>query len=85
MHGKNPTHTAKQCCTLKSEVKKQKKSCENNGKKKSSKRRYHPTQEEIHALAAFARDALKRENSEVDEELANFETMSVSGDEKDKK
>ena len=85
MHGKNPTHTTEQCRTLKREVDKQKKSRDKNGEKKSSKRGYNPSQEEIHALAAFARDALKRENSEVDEEIANFETMSVSGDEKDEK
>ena len=85
MHGKNPTHTTEQCRTLKREVDKQKKSRENNGEKKSSKRGYHPTQEEIHVLATFARVALKRENSEVDEELANFKNMPVSGDEKDKK
>ena len=58
MHGKNPTHTTKQCRTLKREVEKQKKSRENNGENKSSKLRYHPSQEEIHALAAFAKDAL---------------------------
>ena len=69
---------------LKMEAEKHKKSCE-NGEKKTSKRGYHPTKEEIHVLAAFAKDALKRENRKVDKELANFGGMSVSGDEKDEK
>ena len=70
---------------LKREVEKKKKSHENNGEKKTSKRGYHPTKEEIHALAAFSKDALKREKIKVDEELANFENMSVSGGKKDEK
>ena len=56
-----------------------------NGKNKTSKRGYHPTKEEIHTLAAFAKNTLKRENSEVNKELTNFKSMSVSGNKKDDK
>ena len=45
---------------------------------------YHPTKEEIHALAAFTKDAMKKESFDINKELANFENMSVSGNKKDK-
>ena len=43
---------------------------------------YHPTKEEIHALAAFAKDLMKKDSFDVHKELANFENMSVSGNKK---
>ena len=46
---------------------------------------YTPTKEEIHALAAFVKDSLKRENCDINKEVANFENMSVSGDKEDEK
>ena len=82
LHGKNPTHSTKQCCTLKKEAEKHKKTCK-NGERKNSKRVYNPTKEEIHTLAAFAKDAMKKEYNDVNEEFANFKNMSMSGNEKD--
>ena len=63
---------------LKKEAEKHKKSCE-NGEQKNSKCAYHPTKEKIHAIVAFAKDAMKNESFHVDKELANFEKISVSG------
>ena len=51
---------------------------------KNSKCAYNPTKDKIHALAVFAKDAMKNEYNNVNKELANFENMSVSGNEKDK-
>ena len=83
LHGHNPTHITKQCITLKKEAEKHKKTCQ-NGKQKNSKCAYNPTKDKIHALAVFAKDAMKNEYNNVNKELANFENMSVSGNEKDK-
>ena len=79
---KNTTHSIKLCKTLKKEAEKHKKSCK-NGKPKNSKRAYHPSREEIHALAAFSKDTMKKEYNNLDGELKNFENMSLSGDKKD--
>ena len=59
LHGHNSTHSTKQCRTLK-KVKKHKKDCE-NGDHKNTKRGYNPSKEDIHALAAFAKDAMAKE------------------------
>ena len=45
---------------------------------------YNPSKEEIHALAAFAKEAMAKEYKNFNKELANFENISMSGDEKDK-
>ena len=45
---------------------------------------YNPTKEEIHALAAFAKDTMAKEYKNVNKELANFENMSMSGNKQDK-
>ena len=58
LYGKNPTHTTKQCHTLKKEVEKHKKGCK-NGDHKNTKRGYNPSKEEIHLLAAFDKEQLK--------------------------
>ena len=47
----------------------------------NTKHGYNPSKEEIHALAAFAKEAMAKENKKVNEELANFENMSMSGSE----
>ena len=60
LHGHNPTHSTKQCCTLKREAEKHRKTCK-NGDHKNTKRAYTPTKEDIHALAAFAKDAMAKE------------------------
>ena len=81
MHGQNFTHKTKQCSTLKKEAKKLKKGRENGGHENGKKKReYNLSKEEIHALAAFAKDAMAKEYENVNEELKDFENMSVSGD-----
>ena len=79
--GKKTTHSTNQCRTLKKEAEKHKKTCK-NGNRKTSKPRYHPTKEDIHALATFFKDVMKKD---IDKELANFKNMSMSGDKEDKK
>ena len=83
LHGHNPTHSTKQCHTLKREAENHKKTRE-NGDRKNTKRTYTPTKEEIHPLAAFAKDTMAKEYKNVNKELANFENMSMSGDKADK-
>ena len=83
LHGHNPTHSTKQCRTLKKEAEKHQKTCK-NGKRKKSKRAYNPTKEEIHALAAFAKDAMAIKYKNINKEPENFENMSMSGNKKDK-
>ena len=80
LHGHNPTHTTEQCRTLKKEAEKHKKGSE-NGEKGRKKRNYNPSKEEIHALAAYAKQAMKKEYDNVTEELKTFENMSVSSNE----
>ena len=83
LHGHNPTHSTEQCHTLKKEAEKHKKS-RKNGDRKNTKRAYNPNKEEIHALAAFSKEAMAKECKNFNDELNNFENMSMSGDEKDK-
>ena len=54
---KKTTHGIKQCRTLKKEAEMHNKTYK-NGEQKNSKRAYNLTKEEIHALAAFAKDAI---------------------------
>ena len=79
LHGQNSTHSTEQCRTLKKEADKFKKGRE-NGDKSKNRCEYVPSKEEIHALAAFAKEQMAKEVSKVDEELKNFENMSVSDD-----
>ena len=83
LHGQNPTHTTKQCRTLRKEAVKHRKSCK-NGDRKNKERRCNPSKDEIHALAAFSKEKLKAQCKNVDKELKNFQNMSISGDEVDK-
>ena len=78
LHDHNPTHSTKQCRTLKREAEKHKTTRE-NGDRENTKRAYTPTKEEIHELVAFAKDAMAKEYKNVNTELANFENMSMSG------
>ena len=75
-------HSIKQCCTLKKEAGKHKKGRE-NGNHKNTKRRYNPSKEEIHALAAFSKEAMVKEYENGNKELANFEIMPMPGNEAD--
>ena len=82
MHGQNSTHKTKQCRTLKKEAEKLKKGRKNGGRENGMKKReYNPSKEEIHALVAFAKDAMAKEYKNVNKELKNFKNMSESGDE----
>ena len=76
----DPTHSTKQCCTLKKEAENHKKTCENSNCK-NTKCAYNPTKEEIHALAALSKEAMAKEND--NKELANFKNMSMSSNKKD--
>ena len=51
-------------------------------KGKNSKQAYNPTKEEIQGLTAFSKDVMKKEYNNVNEELANFNNMSMSGNKK---
>ena len=77
LHGNNPTHSIKQCHTIKKKQKTQK-SCK-NGDRKNTKHRYYPSKEEIQALAAFSKETMVKEYKNVNKELRNFENMSMSG------
>ena len=77
LHGKNPTHTTKQCRTLKKEAEKHKKGRENCNRK-NKKHKYNPSKEEIHVLNAFAKEQLKAQCKNVDKELQKFENLSMS-------
>ena len=81
LRGHNPTYRTKHCRTLKKEAEKHKKT-RKNGDRKKSKRVYTSTNEEIHALAAFSKEATAKEN--LNGLLENFENMSMSRDKKDK-
>ena len=50
-------------------------------KKSRKKRDYTPSKEEIHALAAYAKQAMKREYNNIGEELKTFENMSIPSNE----
>ena len=79
LHGHNPTHSTKQCRTLKKEAEKHKKT-HKNGNCKNTKCAYTWTNEESHGLAEFAKEAMAKEN--VNKELGNFKNMFMSSDKK---
>ena len=83
MHRHKPTHSTKQCRTLKKEAKKHKKNRENDNCK-NTKRAYSPTKEEIHALTTFTKEEMAKENENVNKEFENFKNMSMYGNKKDK-
>ena len=64
LHGHNPTYSTKQCRTLKRETEKHKKTRKNDDRK-NAKRAYTPTKEEIHVLAAFAKDSMAKEYKNI--------------------
>ena len=82
LHRHNPTHSTKQCRTLKKEAETRKKG-QKNGNRKNKKRKYNPSKEEIHILAQCFKEHLTRECKDVNKELKNFKNMSMSGDKKD--
>ena len=82
MHGEISTHKTEQCRTLKKEAEKLKKGRENGGRENGKKKcEYNPSKEKIHALAAFAKEAMAKEYKNVNEEFKNFKNISVFGDE----
>ena len=64
LHGHNPTHRTKKCCTLKKEAKKHKKG-RKYGDHSNTKRGYNPRKEEIHALAAFPKETMTKEYKNI--------------------
>ena len=74
LHEQNPTHTTKQCRTLKKEAENPKKSRKNSNCK-NTKRVYNPRKEEIHVLAEFSKEQVKAQCKDVDKELKNFKNM----------
>ena len=83
LHGHNPTHSTKQCHTLKKEAEKHKKSCKNDHRKIPSVS-ITPEKRRFACLQHSPRSKRQTNTNNVNKELRNFENMSVSGEEQDK-